>query len=113
MIDRVPAATAVVASDATSAQASFCLAGPLGDALLQRLTAFDMAALPSSSCAETGVAGVHAVLVRSQELSVPSLRILVAWDLAEYLWETLLDAGRGHGIAPLGLDGWRRCRMGV
>jgi aminomethyltransferase len=96
---------AVVASDATSAYASFCLAGPRGEAVLQRLTGFDVAGLPSSSCAETGVAGVHAVLVQAPELSVPSLRILVAWDLAEYVWGTLLDAGRGHGITPLGMDG--------
>jgi glycine cleavage system aminomethyltransferase T len=102
---------AVVASDATSAYASFCLAGPRGEAVLQRLTALDVAALPSSSCAETGLASVHAALVRAPELSVPSLRILVAWDLAEYVWETLLDAGRDHGIIPLGLDGWRSLQV--
>jgi aminomethyltransferase len=98
---------AVVASDATSAYACFCLAGPRSEAVLQRLTALDLGRQPLGSCAETGVAGVHAVLVRALELSVPSLRLLVAWDLAEYVWETLLDAGRGHGIVPLGLDGWR------
>jgi glycine cleavage system aminomethyltransferase T len=57
------------------------------------------------------LASVHAVLVRSPELSVPSLRILVGWDLAEYVWATMLDAGRSLGIVPLGLDGWRSLRV--
>jgi glycine cleavage system aminomethyltransferase T len=100
-------APAVVATDVTCAYASYCLAGPRGEALLHQLTALDVAALPSSGCAETGLASVHAVVVRAPELCVPSVRILVAWDVAEYVWETLFDAGRVHGITPLGLDGWR------
>jgi heterotetrameric sarcosine oxidase gamma subunit len=99
----------IIQSDVTSAYAGFCLVGPHTEMALRHVTALDVApaALPVSSCAETSLAGVHALLVRAPEVTVPSLRIYVAWDLGEYVWERLLDAGRRLGIIPLGQEGLR------
>ena len=55
-----------------------------------------------ASCAETTLAGVEALLVRTEGLAVPSLRLYVAWDMAEFVWERLLETGRRDQITPLG-----------
>jgi sarcosine oxidase subunit alpha len=92
--------------DVTSAYAGFCLVGPRCEELLRRLTNLDVrpAQFPMNTCAETALAGVEALLVRSAELAVPAVRVYVGWDVGEYVWERLLEAGRAHGITPVGLD---------
>jgi glycine cleavage system aminomethyltransferase T len=97
--------------DVTSAYAGFCLVGPRGEEILRRLTQLDVRAahLPPNACAETALAGVEALLVRSADLSPPAVRIYVSWDVGEYVWERLLEAGRGHGLTPLGLDALALC----
>jgi hypothetical protein len=76
----------------------------MGD-ILARLTALDVGpvALPPGSCTETGLAGVHALLVRPPGLSIPSMLVLIAPDVAEYVWERVF--GCGVAIIPLGLAG--------
>jgi sarcosine oxidase subunit alpha len=103
---------AVIQSDVTTAYAAFAIVGPHTADVLRRLTSLDVspAALPVGACAETGVADVPALLVHTCELTVLSLRLHVAWDLAEFVWETVLDAGKSLGIAPIGLEAWRALR---
>jgi sarcosine oxidase subunit alpha len=104
-----PQGQPVVTTDVTSAYAGFALVGPNLEALLRRLTHLDVrpAALPVNSCAETSLAGVEAVLVPTPELTLPALRVYVPWDLAEFVWERVLEAGRDLAITPLGLEGFR------
>src|SRR5439155_6780002 len=73
----VPEGQSVVRTDVTSAYAGFEVFGPRLDELLCRLTHLDLrpASFPVSSCAETALAGVEALLVRSAERSLPALRI--------------------------------------
>jgi glycine cleavage system aminomethyltransferase T len=106
---QLPAGLALVRNDATTAQAGFYLAGLHIDDMLRHLTTLDIspARLPAGSCAETGLAGVHALLVRPPASEPPSFQVYVAWDLAEYVWERLLDAGRPWGIVPLGWEALR------
>ena len=96
----------------TSTFAAFWLFGPHTDELLRQLTHFDVAALSGGrepaeqgSCAQTGLAGVPAILVRPPNPAILSMRILTGWDLAEYVWENLLHTGQIWNISPLGLDG--------
>jgi glycine cleavage system aminomethyltransferase T len=102
----------VVQVNATSAQAGFCLVGPRIEEILRRLTAMRVGseAFRTGSCAETSVAGVAALLVACGDPSLPALRISVAWDLGEYVWERLLDAGRDCGLVPLGMDALQSLR---
>jgi heterotetrameric sarcosine oxidase gamma subunit len=106
---------AVLGHDVTSSYAGFCLIGPHGENVLRQLTPLDVspAALPAGSCAETSLAGVHALLVRSPEWAVPATWIYVAWDLAEYVWERLMGAGKPFGCAPLGREAWRSISAGA
>jgi sarcosine oxidase subunit alpha len=96
----------VIPTDVTSAYASFYLIGSQLEPLMRRLTALDIRQdfLPVNSCAETAVAGVDALLVRSGEIALPALRLYVAWDVGEYVWESLLETGREIPITPLGLE---------
>jgi 4-methylaminobutanoate oxidase (formaldehyde-forming) len=96
----------VIQRDVTSAYAGFGLIGPLREKLLCRLTRLDMSetALPVATCAETSLAGVHALLIPWSELSLPGMWIYVSWDVAEYVWETLLESGRSLAITPIGVD---------
>src|SRR5437870_4699090 len=104
--------------DVTSAFAAFWIFGPHSDDLLRQITHFDVAALGAGSqpagesgrvsarsCAETGLAGVKAILVRPPSPTIPSMRILTGWDVAEYVWEELFRVGQSWKINPLGLDG--------
>ncbi len=106
---------AVVQQDMTSAYAGFCLIGPKSEDVLQHLTALDvaLAVLPPGSCAETSLAGVAAVLVRPPDLAISAVLVYVSWDLAEYIWQRLLEAGRSAGILPIGLAAWRRLMFAV
>jgi sarcosine oxidase subunit alpha len=105
-LDALPQGRAVVRTDVTSAHAAFEVVGPRLDDLLRRLTALDVrpAAFPLNSCAETALAGVEALLVRPAGRSLPALRVLVAWDLGEYVWERMTDAGADVPITPVGLE---------
>ncbi len=96
---------AVLQTDATSAFAAFWLFGPHTDDALRQVTHHDVAAMSAGSCAETGLAGVPAILVRPLTPGITSMRILTGWDVAEYVWEKLWQAGEAWKIAPLGMDG--------
>src|SRR5262249_432514 len=101
-----PEGPSVVRTDVTSAYAGFEVFGPRLGQLLSRVTHLDMglASFPAHSCAETAIAGVEALLVRPPQDALPVLRIYVAWDLAEYVWERLMEAGRDGSITPVGLE---------
>jgi glycine cleavage system aminomethyltransferase T len=96
----------VVAVDVTSAYAGFMLVGTPLENVLRRLTHFDIrpSRLPVGACAETQIAGVEALLVPSPELSLPAMRIYVAWDVAEYVWERIIAAGPDFRIALVGWE---------
>lgn len=96
----------------TSTFAGFSLVGNHIEALLRHLTALDVSAraLPRGTCAQTSLAGVHALLVPSPELQVPSMRIYASGDLGEYLWEELVETGQAWNLTLLGLDGWNSLR---
>src|SRR5438128_559994 len=59
-------ADSVLQNDATSAYAGIYLAGAQSEKVVHRLTSLDIssAGLPEGSCAETGLAGIQALLVR-------------------------------------------------
>jgi sarcosine oxidase subunit alpha len=105
-LEKWAARNTAVLTDATTAYGGFCLVGPHGEEVLHRLTALNVspAALPAGSCAETGLAAIHALLVRPPRQDPPWIQVLVSWDLAEYVWDRVLEAGRPFGIVPLGWE---------
>lgn len=96
----------LVRTDATSAYAGFEIIGPHLEGCLRRLTHLDVrpAALPVNCCAETALVGVEGLLVRLDRGPLPALRVYVAWDLGEYVWERIVAAGGDVPVTPLGLE---------
>jgi glycine cleavage system aminomethyltransferase T len=99
------ASPGVIQHDVTSAYAGLWLIGPEADAVLRRLTHHNIAAMAAGSCAETGLVGVPAFLIRPPKLSIPSMQVLFAWDVAEFVWEAVVETGRKWDIALLGMEG--------
>lgn len=99
-------------TDATSVYAALVLAGPHSRAVLQRLTALDLSdnALPDVACARTGLAHVHATILRQDLGPVPAYWLLVGWEYGAYVWDAVLHAGEASGIAPIGLEALHRLR---
>jgi glycine cleavage system aminomethyltransferase T len=95
----------LIQTDMTSAYAAFWIFGPHSNDLLPQVTSYDGASMPFGSCAETGVAGVPAILVRPPTPTIANLRILIGWDVAEYVWERIWQAGQKWNVSPLGMDG--------
>jgi glycine cleavage system aminomethyltransferase T len=105
----LPTDGSVVSNDVTTAFAGIALAGPHVEDFLRRATHLDVRreAFPEHSCAETNLVGVHALLIRAAVASVPSFRVYVTWDLAEYVWEVLSETGQRWNITPIGLESWQ------
>jgi sarcosine oxidase gamma subunit len=93
--------------DAASAYACIGLVGPHTREILSSLTFLDVseASLPPGSCAETSVAGIPTLLVCPPN-SASTIQCLVGWDLAEYFWERLLEAGSRCGLTAMGSNAW-------
>jgi glycine cleavage system aminomethyltransferase T len=106
LLERFKSVPETVATNLTMALAAFTLVGPPCEALLRRLTDLDLstASLPAGKCAETSLAGVHALLVRPPRSTLIETQLYVAADIAEYLWEKLLRVGHEFGIVPLGIE---------
>ncbi len=92
--------------NATSGLAGLRLAGPSAQVILAPLTALDLAssAFPNLACAETGLARVHAILLRRDLGGLPAFEAYVGRNFGAYLWQATLDTGRGRGLAPCGLE---------
>ena len=99
-------------TDATSVYAALVLAGPRSRAVLQRLTALDVSdpALPDMACVRTGLAHVHATILRQDLGPVPAYWLLVGWEYGAYVWDAVLHAGEASAIAPIGLEALQRLR---
>jgi aminomethyltransferase len=93
---------AVYLTDMASALTLICLQGPHSRTILSKLTDTDLMALKYFCAAQGQVAGVPTIISRTgftgelgYELYIPSNRAVEVWD-------ALMEAGKDHGIAPVG-----------
>jgi heterotetrameric sarcosine oxidase gamma subunit len=93
-----------VAIDLTHARAAMRLTGPIGAAVLSRLCALDVAAMPDGTSAGTLVAGVVTGIVRDDALDGPSWLLHCDRSYGQSLADALLEAGRDLGLEPGGDD---------
>ena len=94
----------LVATDLSSGLAALRLVGPRSRRVLEELTQIDVSdgALPNGRVAFGPLANVQATIGRRDRDGVPGFTILVDRDLAEYVWDSLLEIGGAHGIIPAG-----------
>ena len=93
-------------TDVTHLFVGFALAGPELPGALALLTSWDPASLAAGEATGAPIGDVRAVVVR-RDLPLPVLEAYVAAEFARYAWETVLDAVRRTGGAPIG---WRTLR---
>jgi glycine cleavage system aminomethyltransferase T len=98
----------MIDSDVTSAYAGFSVLGARAAEVLQKLTALDISptGFPDQSCVETSLAGVNALLVRPRRCGQDEILIYVGWDVGEYVWEKLWEAGQPLGLSVISPSEW-------
>jgi heterotetrameric sarcosine oxidase gamma subunit len=93
-------AKAAGAIDVTSGLAAVTIGGPRVRELFSRTSALDVRAraFPDGACMTGSVARCPAIVLNE---GGDRFRILVGWELGEYLWETVLDAGAPIGVTAV------------
>ena len=96
-------------TDVTSAYTVMQVSGPRSRELLRKLTALDLGAeaFPDLACAQTGIAGVHAMILRVDVRALLSFQVCCGREFGAFVWDALLDAGREFGVRPVGLAALR------
>jgi len=97
----------------TSALAAVQLVGPYSRDVLRKLTALDLSPNQPAdlTCAQGGVAKVHALVVRADLGSQLAYEIYCGREFGVYLWDALRDAGQEFGAVPFGLAAQRLLRV--
>ena len=98
--EKAPGIATVNSSDR---YALIAIQGPRAQAILQTLTAIDLAAIKYYWFAHGEVAGVRATVSRTGYTGEDGFEIMVAPAMAARVWEALLHAGKPHGLIPCGL----------
>lgn len=90
--------------DQTSGLAGLVVAGPHSRSTLSKLCALPLDAtnFPNQCVAQTSLAKVHAIIVRSDLGEVPAFELYFERPYAEYVWGSILDAGHEFAIMPFG-----------
>ncbi len=97
------AAPAVV-RDLSDGVALLALQGPMAEAVLAVASGTGLAALPPFHRIEgIRVGGVPVAVTRTGYTGEDGFEIASGWDAALRVWEALTEAGRPHGLVPVGL----------
>lgn len=89
--------------DISERYALLALQGPRAAAILQRLTALDLAAIKYYRFSIGEVAGHGALVSRTGYTGEDGFELFVGPEAAAPLWETMLETGAGDGLVPAGL----------
>lgn len=83
--------------------ALIAIQGPNARAILQPLISLDLAAIRRYWAASGEVTGVSALIARTGYTGEDGFELFVAAKSAAPVWQACLEAGREHGIVPVGL----------
>jgi len=89
--------------DGSDDYALLALQGPNAEAVLQPLTAIDLARVAYYHFAEGAVDGHPVMVARTGYTGEDGFEIFVTPDRADGLWRRLIEAGRDRGLVPAGL----------
>jgi len=79
------------------------LQGPKARAILQKLTRFDLNALPYHTVARAEVAGVPTLIAATGYTGEYGYELYFPAEQAVHVWRALLEAGKPEGLLPCGL----------
>ncbi|HEY8134827.1 MAG TPA: glycine cleavage system aminomethyltransferase GcvT [Candidatus Limnocylindrales bacterium] len=89
--------------DASLRTSLVAVQGPRAAELLQPLTDVDLAPLKYYAIAAGHACGHPVLIARTGYTGEDGFELFVEWDLANPVWDTLLDAGNSYDIQPCGL----------
>jgi len=92
-----------VLDDQSLATGLVAIQGPRSIDILGGLTDLDLAAIRYYGIADGVVAGIPAQVARTGYTGEDGFEVFVEAERAGPLWDALLDAGRPHGLLPVGL----------
>jgi aminomethyltransferase len=90
-------------TDQTFDRYMLAVQGPAALAILNPLTAADLAPLKYYRSIETTIGDVEALVSRTGYTGEDGFEVIVPIESAEAVWETVFDEGRTHGLLPCGL----------
>jgi heterotetrameric sarcosine oxidase gamma subunit len=90
--------------DQTSGMVGLSIAGPKSPAVMKKLCAlpFDSKDFPDLRVAQSSFASVRGMIIHHNRGGSSAFELFADRSYGEYLWEAILDAGREHGIQPVG-----------
>ncbi len=89
--------------DATMRTSLVAIQGPKAAAILQPFIDVQLGTVKYYSGQETTACGVPVLLARTGYTGEDGFELFTRWDDAALVWDTLLAAGRGVGLVPVGL----------
>ena len=92
-----------VLDDQSLATGLVAIQGPRSIDILQPLTDLDLAGIRYYGVAEGEVAGIHAQVARTGYTGEDGFELFVDVASTGEAWDRVLDAGRSHGLVPVGL----------
>lgn len=94
--------------DGTSGLAGLAVVGPASREVLTKLCALPLndRDFPNQRVAQGSLAKAHAIVVRNDVEALPAFELYVDRSLGEYVWTSIMDAGREFGIIPFGWGVW-------
>jgi heterotetrameric sarcosine oxidase gamma subunit len=93
-------------TDLTSGLSVFRIIGPSSVKLLSCLTELDLSPLkfPDMSCTRTRFADVQCIILRKDFEELRGFELYVTREYAEYVWDSIFDAGIFFDLTPLGIE---------
>jgi heterotetrameric sarcosine oxidase gamma subunit len=92
--------------DLTSGLVGLSISGPKSMAVMSKLCAipFSSEESPNRYVAQSSFAQIRAMIIRHDRGVLPSFEIFADCSYSEYLWDTVLDAGKEFGMQPVGWE---------
>jgi aminomethyltransferase len=94
----------ITVTDLTHGRSQFLVIGPKAADLLSHLCGLDFhhGQFPNLAARQSSVAKTRQLILRHDLDGLPVYALIGARSLAEYLWKTILEAGKGLSILPVG-----------
>lgn len=95
--------------DQTSGLVGLSISGLESTRMMRKLCAldFDPTEFPNLHVAQSSFAKIRTTIIRHDQGSSPAYELFADCSYADYLWDTILDAGLEFGIQPVGWEALR------
>jgi aminomethyltransferase len=93
----------VLVTDVSPITGMLAIQGPRAEQIVAGLSTVDLSGMQPFSCAETTIDSIPCLAGRTGYTGEDGWEFYCPIDRAGELWDALMDAGRAHGLRPIGL----------